>query len=145
MLYTDSSAFAKRYLAEWMREETVGFVASATVVAASLLAFTEVSSAIARAQRDRLILRVEGSLLLGQLDEDWRSVVALDVSFPVVRRAARFCQVHGLRAYDAVHLASALEWQDVIEQPVTFATFDRALHRAARDAGLVAWPERLEA
>ena len=47
----------------------------------------------------------------------------------------------GLRGCDAVHLASALVWQDGMEEGVTVATFDRQLWEAARNRGLAALPE----
>jgi len=45
---------------------------------------------------------------------------------------------------DAVHLASAHQLADDLGEPVTFATFDRFLWRAALDTGLVAWPPGLD-
>ena len=48
--------------------------------------------------------------------------------------------VHNLRVYDAVHLASGLFLRFATLTTVTFATFDRALWRAARDEGLEARP-----
>jgi hypothetical protein len=48
-----------------------------------------------------------------------------------------------LRGYDAIHLAAALEWQDRIGEPITVATFDQDLWRAAREAGLDCFPEAL--
>jgi hypothetical protein len=51
---------------------------------------------------------------------------------------------YGLRAYDAVHLASALPWQAAINEPVTLATFDRQMWHATTPAGLRAWPDTLD-
>lgn len=50
---------------------------------------------------------------------------------------------HGLRGYDAVHLATALVWRETLGEAVTVATWDRELWRAARDAGLSPWPEAI--
>jgi hypothetical protein len=48
-----------------------------------------------------------------------------------------------LRGYDAVHLASALLWQDSLGRKVTMATFDRKLWQAAEERGLSPFPEDL--
>ena len=50
---------------------------------------------------------------------------------------------HNLRGYDAVHLASAVTWQEALGEVVTLATFDKQLWVAATRAGLVSWPESL--
>jgi predicted nucleic acid-binding protein len=50
---------------------------------------------------------------------------------------------YGLRGYDAVQLASALSWQQLIGQEVVLATFDSQLWEAAPAAGLQVWPEDL--
>lgn len=52
----------------------------------------------------------------------------------IVELAGGLADRYGLRAYDAVHLASAL----VLEDPeLIFTTWDRDLSRAARARGLV--------
>ena len=50
---------------------------------------------------------------------------------------------HDLRGYDAVHLASALFWQESLGEPVTIATFDAQLWQAGQPIGLSVWPEDL--
>ena len=59
----------------------------------------------------------------------------------LVSRAASLAWSHGLRGYDAAHLASALFWQEMMGAPATVASYDRQLWEAARAAGLIAWPE----
>ena len=59
-------------------------------------------------------------------------------------RAASLAWEYGLRGYDAVHLATALLWQETIGEPVTLATFDRQLWQAGDQAGLTTWPPELE-
>lgn len=50
-------------------------------------------------------------------------------------RADQLARELGLRGYDAVHLASALVWQDGMGEQTTVATFDHRLWRAAGDGG----------
>ncbi len=51
----------------------------------------------------------------------------------VIRAAGQIAEEYGLRAYDAVHLASALSLGD---RQVVVATWDADLARAAREVGL---------
>lgn len=55
----------------------------------------------------------------------------ISITPTVLRRAAGLTSTHGLRAYDAVQLASALAARDVATGIDTFACFDRALVAAA--------------
>ena len=57
--------------------------------------------------------------------------------------AAHLAWEYGLRGYDATHFAAALIWQEMLEMPVTLATFDRELWLVAKKAGLAVWPEWL--
>ena len=50
-----------------------------------------------------------------------------------------------VRGYDAVQLASTLNWQDALGQEIVLATLDRQLWEAASHAGVRAWPDRLPA
>ena len=54
--------------------------------------------------------------------------------------------LHGLRGYDAVHLAAAMTWQDAFGMPVTLATFDRLLWKVAGQDGIgLVYPSDLPA
>jgi predicted nucleic acid-binding protein len=55
-------------------------------------------------------------------------------------RAAALAWEHGLRGYDAVHLASALAWSEALGETVAVATYDRELWRGAKASGLSVGP-----
>jgi hypothetical protein len=58
----------------------------------------------------------------------------------VLRGAETLVVTQRLRGYDAVHPASAALWQELLDEPVTLAIFDRELWNAAADAGVDVWP-----
>ncbi|MDQ2729820.1 MAG: hypothetical protein M3Y91_18630 [Actinomycetota bacterium] len=58
----------------------------------------------------------------------------------VMERAARLCAVHGLRAYDAVQLGSAVCVREVESSCETVAVFDVTLRRAAAAEGFALLP-----
>ena len=134
-VFADSSALAKRYLDEPGSEEVR---AIAGRLAVSALALVEVASAIWRKSREGTIEPYEASLLHSDLDAD--STHRYAVVAPTARvlgDAAALVARHPLRSLDAIQLSSALAVQRAQPEPVTFATFDRALAR-------VALAERLE-
>jgi hypothetical protein len=61
---------------------------------------------------------------------------------PVLVAAAREAAAHGLRAYDAVQLASALAVRELDPRCSHFACFDAELRGAASRAGFFLTPER---
>ncbi len=58
----------------------------------------------------------------------------------VLERAARLCAVHGLRAFDAVQLGSALAVRDVEPACDAFAVFDERLRPVAAAEGFALVP-----
>lgn len=66
--------------------------------------------------------------------------VAVEVSHDLLERGARLAADHGLRAYDAVQLASAIVTRDLDKHCETLATFDRGLMRAAISEGFRPFP-----
>jgi predicted nucleic acid-binding protein len=64
-----------------------------------------------------------------------RSFVLVDPVPAILERAAQPLPTV-LGTLDAIHLSTALLWQEVEAEPVSFATHDLALARAARACGL---------
>jgi predicted nucleic acid-binding protein len=62
------------------------------------------------------------------------------VTEEILERATEMAGAHGLRAYDAVQLASALAARDVDERCATLTSFDRDLTAAAVSEGFKTLP-----
>ncbi len=86
--------------------------------------------------------KAEAALLVFRAQ--WPHLARLQLTEPLLAQADALAWGHGLRGYDAVHLAAALFWQETLREPVTLATFDRELWQAGLAAGLVAWPADLD-
>ena len=67
----------------------------------------------------------------------------LPITELTVERAENLSKVHGLRAYDAVHLSTALIWKETALRPTHMATYDWGLWLAAQKEGLQVLPEGL--
>ena len=61
---------------------------------------------------------------------EWLNLVRIQATEMLIARADVVAWELGLRGYDAVHLASALLWQEGLGQEVTLATFNQQLREA---------------
>ncbi|MGC8856862.1 MAG: type II toxin-antitoxin system VapC family toxin [Anaerolineae bacterium] len=142
-LYLDTSALLKRYIHEAGALEVSDLLAGAEELATSVLTRVETASALARLVFLQSILPPERERVWSEFSEDWQVITRLHITAEVIERAATLAQQYILRGYDAVHLASALLWQEKINLPVTLATFDRQLWKAAQNTQMNVWPENL--
>ncbi|WP_022799513.1 type II toxin-antitoxin system VapC family toxin [Thermus islandicus] len=141
ILYLDSSALVKRYVAEEGSEEVEAWSAEAEALATALIARVEVPAALAKARRLGVLRADEFRRAIRAFMEDWPDLVQLPLTEALAVRAADLAVAHGLKGYDAVHLASASLLAELVDTPLAFAAFDRALRRAAQTEGLTVLPE----
>ena len=144
ILYLDSSALAKRYLSEEGSDEVERLVAEAEAVATSIITRVEISAALARARRQKLLDGVAAAQLRALFAAHWGSLLRLSLLESTIERADSLAWELDLRGYDAVHLASALLWREAIAEAPVLATYDKELWRAAQAVGVGAWPLKLE-
>lgn len=134
--FADASALVKRYVVD---EEHRDLVMSLTDILVSAVSTVEVSSAIWRRQRMGELDGATAGALASQAQWDLTGgdprVVVLPPSTPVLIDAGRLTGTAGLRAYDAVQLASAIAMREVYPDLNTFACFDRTLSAAAASHG----------
>jgi predicted nucleic acid-binding protein len=102
-----------------------------------------VTAALAKAVRVGLLQRDEGGSALRTFSAEWNDVLRLQLTETLVARAGDLAWEHGLRGYDAVHLAAALFLHETIGKAVTLATFDQQLWDIGTQAGLPVWPSDL--
>jgi len=140
ILYLDSSALAKRYLSEVGSADVERLVAGAELVATSVITRVEVSAALARARRQKLLGPEAAARLRILFAAHWGSLLRLSLLESTVERADALAWEMDLRGYVAVHLASVLTWRDAIAEAPILATYDRELWKAAQAQGLEAWP-----
>ncbi len=140
ILYLDASALVKRYIAEKESERVNDWIGAADMIVTGVITRVEVAAAITRAQRMSIITPEEASAALRVFRSEWESYHRLPITENTVMRGDLLACEHGLRGYNAVHLASALIWQETIGLPVTLATFDMQLMGAAKDEKMAVLP-----
>jgi predicted nucleic acid-binding protein len=143
IVYADTSLLVKRYITEFDSAEAVSLLAPPTSVGTSLVTRAEISAGLAKAVRIGRLSRTDAGQALAEFRSHWPHLLTLQVDDALVSRADELAWELDLRGYDAIHLASALIWQDAVGAPVTMATYDRQLWQAAQRRGLAAWPENL--
>ena len=141
IVYLDASALVKRYVGEAGSLEVNALLAPVAVAGTSVISRAEVAAAISKAVRVGVLNREEAKSAFQVFTLDWENLARLQMTEVLAARAATLAWEHGLRGYDAVHLAAALTWQEMLGEPVVLATFDRQLWQGAKTAGLTPWPE----
>jgi uncharacterized protein len=106
--------------------------ASASLRIASHLVYPEARAALAAAKRSGRIDRRDLRRAVGDLDEAIVSMALVGVDEALAREAGRLAEEHGLRGYDAVHLATALSGET---PDLLIVTWDRDLAGAAIQSG----------
>jgi predicted nucleic acid-binding protein len=96
------------------------------------LVYVEGRAAIAQAQRIGRFGASGGRTIRARFEGLFEFLELVDASQSVVRAAGALAERHALRAYDAVHLASALALAD---PDVVVATWDQNLRAAAAAEG----------
>ncbi len=139
-LYLDTSALVKLYVMEEGSQTVKGLVRDSDLAATSVLAYAEARRAFARRRREGELARADYRRVVKALEADWPRFLRVQVDEPLIHEAAIIIEKHGLRAYDAIHLASAIELRRGLQTPVTFACWDLHLSRAARQEKLAAQP-----
>ncbi len=143
IVYLDASALVKRYILEENTKEVQALLDQAGVLGTASITRVEIAAAFAKAVRMQVLNHKAAEEALQGFYEDWNSLFRLHVTELVISRASSLAWDKGLRGYDATHLAAALVWQEMLEETVVMASFDRRLWEAARSSGLAVWPEAL--
>lgn len=106
---------------------------SAYPAASSILAYPEGRAALAAARWLDRLGEKEHREALAVFEDLYGDLVTVGVDQELAARAGEYAEDLGLRGYDAVHLATALELGD---DEVVVVTWDRDLARATERVGL---------
>ena len=143
ILYLDTSALVKRYVAEAGSAEVVNLIEEADSTGSVCLTRVEMASALSKAVRMNWVNAKNAEIIWLDFLSHWQFFARLAVTSVLTERASRLAWEYELRGYDATHLAAAQIWQETLEMPVTLATYDRELWSASKKIGMAVWPENL--
>ncbi len=142
VVYFDTSALVKLYIAEPDSDQVSELWGRASVATSSELLYVEMASAFARSLREQ---RAPASALMDAqrqfFDVEWAGFHRIPVGTEILLSARDLLMRHALRASDAVHLASALQLRDLVpDDDLIIACADGALATAARSDGFKVGP-----
>jgi predicted nucleic acid-binding protein len=140
--YLDTSALVKLYVAEEGSRALRAYASKSEALATSVVAYAEARAAFARLLRSGDTSVRQHSRRLRRFNLDWDDYVRIELTPELVRGAGNVAELHALRGFDAIHLASGLWLKERSTRPVGFAAYDRRLHAAAAEAGMSTHPRR---
>jgi predicted nucleic acid-binding protein len=142
-VYVDTSALLKVYIEEEGSALVRDQLDRATQLATSAITRVEVHTALARRRHGRDLPQAAYREVVRAFEADWERVLRLAVSDAVLGQATRLGAEHVLRAYDAIHLSSAVLLRTQIGGEVLLASWDDDLDAAAlRERFAVLRPRR---
>ena len=131
--YFDTSALVPLLINEPSSEFCRRLWEEADDVVTTQLLYAEAAAALAQALRmGRLVTRNHHSALR-ILDETWTEFDIVEIDDDLIRRAAQLAQTCALRAYDAVHCASA---ERLAADDLVVASGDRKVLEACAALGM---------
>ena len=141
--YFDASALVENYVEEAGSKNVGELVVRAELLATSVISRAEIPAAFAKAVRRGWLVREAAAGALQTFRAQWPAWLRIQATEGLLTLADTLAWEYGLRVHDAVHLASALTWQEALGDCVTLATFDKELWETAPKAGLAVWPDKL--
>lgn len=131
-VFFDSSAFAKRYVAdEHGSAEVLAWCERAEELAISVIAIPELIAVFCRLRREGKLTPAQYRRLKEDLLADIGDAVICDTTPRTVQHAVDALERHALRGMDAIHLGAALAWGAGM-----FVSADARQCAAARALGL---------
>ncbi len=130
-IFLDTSALAKRYVAETGSEKLLSLCAAADEFVVSVICLPELISTLSRLVREKKLSIAEYRKLKSRATADLADAHVYQLDAGVLVAATSLLEAHPLRPMDALHVACAL-----VAAPDKFVSADARQLNAARKAGL---------
>lgn len=143
IIYWDTSALIKLYVQEIGTVDVDQLIKQADLSGTALICHVEIAATLAKLVRMKSLRQKIAQIAFQNFLSDWPTLIQIQINQPLLTQASTLAWSHGLRGYDAIHLASAYTWQSLLDETVTFATYDRLLWDAAQTLGIAVFPSSL--
>ena len=130
-LFSDSSALAKRYIADEKSAALDELLHKSDSVGVSVLCLPEIVSALCRRRREKFLTKSEYKAARSALEVDLADATVIAMIDEVLVGSVSLLESYPLRASDAIQISSALAWRADL-----FVTADTRQCAAAKAAGL---------
>lgn len=129
--FFDSSAFAKRYIAEKGSIVVDDICRNTDALALCIICVPEIISALNRRLREKHIVLHDYITAKTQLIDDMRDVEIINLTHDVIAHSISILENNVVRAMDALHVASAHAWGADL-----FVSSDKNQVKAAQKQGM---------
>jgi predicted nucleic acid-binding protein len=136
ILFCDTSALVKLYIAESGTDAVEAQVDASEFVSFCRITWAECASALARRARETPKDADAITRARRRFESEWSTCLVLEVTQELVELAGDYSEAFALRAYDAVQLAAVQLLHREFPGEVRFACFDTRLHKASRILGI---------
>jgi len=130
-VFLDTSALAKRYVAEQGSDQVLAVCQRADSLVISVICLPELISTLCRLVREEKLASAAYRTLKGGMMADLADVDICEITQEVLASVVSLLELHPLRAMDGLHVACALACA-----PDAFVSADHRQLSAARKAGL---------
>lgn len=135
MIYLDTSALVKKYVAEEGTESMVTIVQNSVIVT-SRLTYPEILSAFVRRSRAGDITSNKSKEILKDFESDWDCFTILDIHEELLPIVKHIIEKYSMKEADSIHLSSALWLKNIIREDIAFVASDINLLTAASSEGM---------
>ena len=130
-VFLDTSAFAKRYVAEQKSDKVMALCQQADSLIVSIICLPELISTLSRLLREKKLTKAAYRKLKNDAIADLADVDVCQITPNVLVSVVSLLESYPLRAMDALHVACALA-----VEPDIFVSADHRQLSAAKKAGL---------
>jgi uncharacterized protein len=130
-VFLDTSAFAKRYVAERGSDKVFALCEKAENLIVSVICLPELVSTLSRLVREKKLTKADYRRMKGDAMADLVDVDICQITSEVLGSTIALLESHPLRAMDAIHVACALN-----VKPDVFMSADHRQIASACKAGL---------
>ena len=121
----------KQFIQEAGTDEALALRADAPPHATATIAYTETFSAFRRRVREAALKEPQYHEVVRRFLQEWSTYVRINLDERILGRSRTLLERYPLRTLDAIHLASALELQEQLNEPSVLISADTQLLRAA--------------
>jgi uncharacterized protein len=132
MYYWDTSAFVKQFIEEVGTGEALALRAEDQPHATATITYTETFSALRRRVRETALKEPQYHEVVRCFLQEWPAYLRINLDDSVLVRSRTLLERHPLRTLDAIHLASAIELQNHLDEPSVLISADLQLLKAGR-------------
>jgi predicted nucleic acid-binding protein len=131
VIYWDTSALVKQYLAEVGTEQVLALRTQDLPHATSMITYSEIFSALRRRVRERFLPATRYRKAIDLFKRDWQAFVRVQLDEEIIMLSAKLIERHPLKTLDAIHLTSVLQLQQLVGEPSLLVSSDNQLLQSA--------------